>query len=185
MDPAVMAVIGVVIGTVLGAGLQEWRARNDEARAIRQQRRQRVAELNLQRLVDTRRSIWLATDYTLNWALADDADVERASKAAHAARPDLSDNALIVDDSAIVRWLAAREIVMTRGRRRGNDLTLIQEVYDSRDACFDAIDRQIERALEDRPLLGLGPEARAAIAKAMIVTPSGLHPLHHDAPPER
>jgi hypothetical protein len=52
---------------------------------------------------------------------------------------------------------------------RGQDLALVQAVYDARDACFDAIDEQIRRALNDEALRGLGPDARAAISRARLL----------------
>ncbi|MDR3633579.1 MAG: hypothetical protein P4L84_07065 [Isosphaeraceae bacterium] len=173
MDIAWVGLIGVIAGTVLGAGLQEWRAKNDESRAVRQHRRQRTADYNLARLTETRMVIAIEADYFLAWAVASDAEVERAADVRRATRTGLSDTTLVGDDQAVKRWIAIREEVVQRGRLKGQDLALVQEIYDARDGCFDGIDEQIRRAMNDEPLVALGSDARAAISRAMIARHEG------------
>lgn len=173
MDIAWVGLIGVIAGTLLGAGLQEWKARNDESRAVRQHRRQRTADYNLARLTATRMVIAIEADYFLAWAVASDAEVERAAEERRATRTGLSDTTLVGDDRVVKRWIAVREEVVRRGRLKGQDLAFIQEIYDARDGCFDSIDEQIRRAMNDEQLVALGSDARAAISRAMIARHEG------------
>jgi hypothetical protein len=82
MDTAVFGLLGVVAGTVLGAVLQEWRARNDEDRALRRHRLQRAADLNLRRLTATRRRLGGEADWAIAYGIASSTDVDRALQAA-------------------------------------------------------------------------------------------------------
>jgi hypothetical protein len=169
METALVGLLGVIAGTVIGAVLQEWRARNDEGRAVRRQRLQRAADFNLRRLTATRRRLGGEAEWAIAYGIASSTDVDRALIAARGTDVDGADTVLVGDDAAVLRWIAARDAIVDRGRMRGQDLALVQEVYDARDACFDAIDEQIRRALNDVALPGLGPDARAAMGKARFL----------------
>jgi hypothetical protein len=181
MDPAVVALIGVVVGTVLGAGLQEWRARNDDSRVVMRERRQRTSDYTVRRLIQTRERLGLDTAYVLAWMLSSDDDVRDALSAMRAADTKLADNMLIGEDEPILAWLMSRDEVVAAGRLKP-DGELLQRVYDARDACFSALDRQIIRALNDQPLSSVSPETRQAVGRAVLADRKGLHRLHGKCP---
>lgn len=150
VDPALAALIGVIVGALATAALEEWRSRSAEARASRRAAGDRVAAWHLDRIRQTRRQ--LEGTVTELEALTS-GNLREFSRGQAMMRRNPDGNVALIGDVALIREVHDLFVVLSKYAGRGLEPADQVRRIDLMGRVAIALDAQEQRVLRgDAPL---------------------------------